>query len=108
MRYIILDPEHGVFLGTHTSRAFDESGSVLSLWSRRNIFNLTRAYSFDTKTDAYLYLEHYLLDNFPGAFVTTINSEEKYVDVVDLLKCGLEQFTFDMIDGLHMPSESLH
>lgn len=107
MRYVILDKEHGVFLGTHSTKAFDQKGSVLALWSKRNLFSLSKAYSFESKMEAYLYLENYLYD-FPDAFVTSINSDEKYIDVVDLIKAGLSNFTHDMIDGLHMPNDHIH
>jgi hypothetical protein len=108
MRYVILDPQHGIFLGTHTSKAFDPSGSILSLWSRYNVFALTRAYSFDTKHEASMYLDHYLYEDFPDCFVATVNTDEKYIDVVDLLKCGLGSFTYDMMDGLPMQNQSIH
>lgn len=108
MRYIILDYDYGIFLGTHTNKGFvDNPRGAVALWSSENYFSLTRAFSFSTKTEAHLFIESFLHD-FPGAFVTGVHTDEQYIDVVDLIKAGLHNFTFDMIDGIHMPNETIH
>ena len=106
MRYVILDPEAGVFLGTHKTKMYGPAGATVPLWSATNFFQLTKAFSFDSKKDAMLYIRTFLSDR-PDIFVGEVNSKDKYVDLVDLLKSGYELFTFDMIDGLEI-SETIH
>lgn len=107
MRYVICDDREGVFLGTHVDTTEDPEGIVYVLWSRDNVFNCSKAYSFENKEDAIIFTET-TLRRWPKAQVKLVLSEEKYVDIVDLIKCGLADYTHDMIDCLPMPSEQIH
>jgi len=105
MRYVILDHENGVFLGTHKSKIMGPT--PIPLWSSMNMFGLTKAYSFNTRLEAAAYIEAYLREH-NDIFVGSVDSESTYVDIVDLIKSGYSIFTEDMMDALPMMSEKIH
>lgn len=110
MRYVILDKREGVFLGTHIdySRDVDEGDEIVYvLWAKDNVFSVTKAYSFQKREEARLFADT-TLRRWPRAQVVGIDTDEKYVDVVDLLKQGYADYTYDMVDCIPCPSETVH
>jgi len=107
LRYIIIDKNQGVFLGTHLDTSEDPDGVVYVLWSKDNFFSCSKAYSFDNVTDARLFADT-TLRRWPMTSVAKIDTNEKYVDVIDLLKAGFGPYTHDMINCIPMANESIH
>lgn len=112
MRYILVDDEAGIFLGAHKIPIFGDPKAVEGylIFSNYNAmdFQITKAYSFDSIRDALLYANTFLIKDFPDLYVEQINTEDKYVDVVDLIKSGFGAHTHSMIDHLDMPSNLIH
>lgn len=108
-RYIIVDRNKGVFLGTYTSADVggDESDKqVYALFACNNHLGLTQACSFRTAHSA----ETYIKDVFPKnkgfhlkAFAIT--TELEFPSVVDIIKSGYGEYTYDMVDGLFQDEE---
>lgn len=107
MRYIIIDPHEGVFLGTH-SDPMPNGFRVMILFSRNNVFEITKAICWKTEREALRYYNTYLKEGFPEAFVATIETDKEYVDVIELVKSGYNQFTHEMVDALPMNNTSIH
>jgi hypothetical protein len=106
MRYVILDRKEGVFLGTHVDESLDPEGVVFVLWSKDNVFSCHKAYSFENKSEATIFAET-TLKRWPLAQVASVKTEDKYVDVIDLLKSGYGKYTHDMIDCIPC-SDTVH
>lgn len=107
MRYVIVDRKEGVFLGTHIDETLDPEGIVFVLWAKDNVFSCSKAYSFGDYEEAQIFAET-TLKRWPRARIAKVNSEDKYVDIVDLLKGGYGEYTFDMVDCLPMGSDTIH
>ena len=116
-KYVIIDPDDGVFLGTTGRNDIPEfvdvprDARVVALFSGNNIFDLTKAVAFFHEEDAHTYLNTYISRRCPTAFVAPIRTEKDmtpYVDAVDILKAGYGRYIEDMLDSLPMPSQELH
>ena len=115
-KYVIIDPEDGVFLGTtgrDNAEAFIDiprGARVIALFSGNNIFDLTKAAAFFTERDANEYMKAYIKRPSSGAFVAKVESDSKepYVDVIDLIKSGYGEYVVDMIDAIPMLSQDIH
>lgn len=126
-RYVIVDEENGVFLGTYTMADFQEQieeeflseGEYIpehdldrsfALFAKDNPFSIHRACSFETKEEA----RRFILDSFgPTAKrlrlkTAPVQCNSYYPDIVELIKSGLGDATFDMLDGLESPSKKMH
>lgn len=126
-RYVIIDDSNGVFLGTYTMADFadeieenflgpgerihhEDLDRSFALFAKDNPFSIHRACSFETSEEA----RRFIKDNFGvnakklnlGAF--PVETSTFYPDVVDLIKSGYSQHTFDMLDGLESPSKKIH
>lgn len=101
VRYIILDNKEGVFLGTHIDHTRDidmHDDSVYVLWSKDNVFGVTKAYTFTHQEDAKMFADTTLRRY--RTKVSPIDTTAKYVDIVDLIKQGYGNYTYDMVDNL--------
>jgi len=115
-KYIIIDPEDGIFLGTtgrDTAEAFIDiprSARVVALFSGNNIFDLTKAAAFLSEKDANEYMHAYIKRLGSDAFVADVESDSKdpYVDVVDIIKSGYGEYVEDMIDAMPMLTQLYH
>lgn len=115
-KYIIIDPEDGVFLGTtgrdDASAYIDvpPTARVVALFSGNNIFDLTKAAAFYDKKDATEYMYAYIKRPPSQAFVAEIEAQDKgpYVDVVDIVKAGYGEHVWDMIDAMPMLNQNIH
>lgn len=119
MKYIIVHPTEGIFLGTTKNHGLDiesQSGEsrdarLIALFSSNNIFDITKAVGFFTEQDALEYRKLYIGKRFPDSFVVGIDDADNstpYVDVIDIVKSGYGQYAWDMIDALPTPSQLLH
>lgn len=107
MRYIIIDPEEGVFLGTK-SDPFASGFKIVALFSKNNFFEITKAVSWETIHEAQKYQETFMRKGFPDSFIAEIDVDTTYVDVVDLVKAGYGEYAFEMIDAIPMPNTNVH
>lgn len=108
-RYIIVDQQKGVFLGTYTPADFGGDPSdkqTYALFASNNHFGLTQACSFRTAQSA----ESYIKDVFPkgkGFHLRAfpVATEHEYPSVVDIIKSGYGDYTYDMVEGLFEDEE---
>lgn len=115
-KYIIIDPEAGVFLGTAKNdelEFFDvpPGTKIVALFSSNNILEITKAVGFSKRVDAEKYIKTYLTYFAKGAFVACVedcSDDSPYVDIIDIVRAGYGEFAWDMIDAMPMHSESLH
>lgn len=115
-KYIIIDPEDGVFLGTtgrDDAAAYIDvppNARVVALFSGNNIFDLTKAAAFYDKKEATEYMYAYIKRPPSDAFVAEIDAQDKgpYVDVIDIIKSGYGEHVHDMIDAMPMPNQLYH
>lgn len=123
MKFMILDPDEGIFLGTtreephsmfgaELSKADRQSGNArIALFSSHNIFDITKAVAFLTEEDATKYMNTYIKRRCPKAQVVPVfsdNTNEPYVDVIDIVKSGYGEHAWDLIDAMPMPSQYFH
>ena len=107
MRYIIIDPYEGVFLGTKSEPA---RGGVkmMVLFSKNNYFDITKAVCWKSIHDAEEYLTKFIGTGFPEAFIGEVPVDTDYVDVVDLVKAGYGDYSIEMFEALPMENISIH
>lgn len=107
MRYIIIDPDEGIFLGT---RKDEEMGGMGMLFSSHNFLYITRATCWKTKEEATAYLYKHIKRHLKFSFVAEVDSDStsQFVDVGDICRSGHADFATEMIDALYMPSEAVH
>lgn len=103
IRYIISDENMGVFLGTYNGYdlGMEEDGRIYACFAANNPFGLTTACSFKTERAAF----HYIQDMFPPnkqrkLSTLEVETDSEFPTVVDMIKSGHGEKTFDMIDGL--------
>jgi hypothetical protein len=116
MKYIIIHPTEGIFLGTTKNHGLDVEGEIqspriLALFSSNNIFDIVKAVGFFTEKDALEYRKLYIGRRFPESFVAGIQDDDDnnpYVDVIDIVKSGYGEYAWGMIDALPTVTDSLH
>jgi hypothetical protein len=107
LKYIIIDPNDGVFLGT---RSDDEMGGVGMLFSAHNFLELTQAVSWKTRREAFSYMHKYIRPHLKHCFVAEIESytDSSFVTIYDICRSGYGDHGTEMIDALPMPNNSVH
>jgi hypothetical protein len=99
MRYAIAEEDLGFFLG-----AFQKFG----VFAKTDVFRLHKAFGFDSEEDANVFINEYLGRDRGDWLVVSIDTDDKYINVVDLLKSGYDKYTHQMIDGLTMTNIQVH
>lgn len=99
MRYIVVEKERGLFLGSFKN---------VALFAKSNVFPIIKVPSFDSADDAEYYIAHYLPKEAKQYGVIEIESKDKYVSVIDIIKQGYAEYTHGLIEFLPMQSESMH
>lgn len=99
MRYAIVEEDLGFFLG-----AFQKYG----VFAKTDVFGLHKAFSFDTEEKANEFINEYLGRDRGDWLVVTIETNDKYIDIIDLLKSGYGKYTHQMIDAIPMINHQLH
>ena len=100
-RYIIIDQNRGVFLGTYTDEDVGKDSNTettdkrYALFASNNPFYITKACSFESENMAQSYIK-----------ALPIESDEEYPDVVDIIKSGYGDHIYDMLDGLFEDMEN--
>lgn len=101
-RYIILDKDRGVFLGTYNGEDLGaDDGRIYACFAADNPFGLTNSCSFRS----YNIAEYFIRDTFSPQrkkhlMVVPVETESEFPSVVDIIKSGYADYTFDMIDGM--------
>lgn len=123
-KYIIIEGKMGVFLGTYSlADLYNESevdeleydipehefNRSYAMFASDNPLSIPVALSFDNLNEA----EGYIKDAFSGVkdlklMPVPIKTNNHYADVVDIIKSGYGDFTFDMMDGLPEVSDQIH
>ena len=99
MRYAIIEEDLGFFLG-----AFQKYG----VFAKTDTFGLSKAFAFDEEKEANSFIDEYLGRDRGDWNVVGIETDDKHIDVVDLIKSGYEKYTHQMIDSLPMQSFEIH
>ena len=122
-RYIIIDESRGIFLGSYSTpisanepELSDDIYDVVdeyklyALFASNNPFGVSCAPTFDSLKDANKYVTNYLskpeLFDIKTVAIKTANLNDHYVSLVEIIKAGYSDYTFDMIDTL-LPESSL-
>jgi len=98
-RFIIIDKEMGVFLGTY---------GKFGLFAANEGFDVVKAVSFESEKMARNLINEYTSLEEDDYFVAPIETKENYVSVVDIIKAGYGEHTHSMIDNLQMISYLEH
>lgn len=100
-RTIAINPEKGIFLGSMGGYA---------VFSKTDPIGISKAYGFDSPDDAKKFFDSALpmLSNNMIFPVITTSTSDDYVSCVDIIKQGYEQYTYNMMDYMDMPSTTMH
>lgn len=103
LRYIIVDEEMGVFLGTYDAEQLGIEGDhrMYACFAENNPFGLTTACSFKTMRIA----EHFINDMFPkkkqgSLLALPVQTDTEFPSVVDMIKSGYVDHCGDMLDQM--------
>lgn len=99
-RTIAINPEKGIFLGSVAGYA---------VFSKTDPVGIPKAYGFDSPDEAKKFFDTALpmmSNNMIYPVITTLSDD--YVSCVDIIKCGYERYTYNMMDYLDMPSTEVH
>lgn len=99
MRYLIVEKELGLFLGVYQN---------IFLFSKMNIFPIVKVPSFDSDEDAKYYIEKYFPNENKKYSVINIETKDKYVNVIDIIKAGYTDYTDELINFIPMLSGAIH
>jgi hypothetical protein len=99
MRYLIVEKEKGLFLGSFKN---------VALFADSNVFPIIKVPSFDTTNDAEHYIANYLPKEAKQYGVIEIKSNTKYVSIIEIIRQGYAEYTHGLIDYLPMQSENVH
>lgn len=122
-RYILIDNKLGVFLGSYSMQDFIEPKAILegkvnmlkedprsyALFAKHNPFGVTDAESFDSKEEA----EQFIRDAFfdvkdVGLSAQPVDTDLDDPDLIDIIKAGYGDHTFDMLEGLETYNDTIH
>jgi hypothetical protein len=99
VKYVIIEEDLGFFLGS-----FQKFG----LFAKNDVLGISKAITFDSEQEANDYINEYLGRERGDWKIVTIDTNETYVSVVDLIKNGYEKYTHKMVDSLPMVSTQIH
>lgn len=98
-RYMLIDKEMGVFLGTYTRYV---------LFAENDFFEITKVYTFESEEKAQAFVNKNLDTTKLDYFIAPIKSKEQYVSVIDVIKAGYGDYTSTLMNNLQMISNSAH
>src|SRR6056300_1420736 len=99
MKYAIIEEDLGFFLGSYEK---------YGIFAKTYALGLYKAYGFDTERDAKKFINRSLGKDRGEWLVVSIDTEDKYIDVVDLVKSGYGDYTHNMIDNIPMTNFQVH
>lgn len=98
-KYVIIEKDRGVFLGAYSGYAF---------FAKNDPIGIPKAFTFDSERVAKLYVETNLPSFANTTFYAQVTTNSSYASVVDIIKAGYAEHTYNMIDFLPMQSEAIH
>ena len=78
------------------------------MFAKTDVFGISKAFSFDTKKEAEEFLLEFSNAETKKWKILEVDTQDKYVDVVDLIKSGYNEYTHKMMDNLEVPSYAIH
>jgi hypothetical protein len=100
MRYLIIEDQKGLFLGIFNN---------FYLFAKNTIFPVVKVPSFNTENEAMQFIAVMSINNDDLKYgVIQVDTNDKYVSIVDIIKAGYGKYTHEMIDFLPMISETMH
>ena len=99
MRYVIVHESQGIFIGIY---------ETIPIFAKTDPIGFTYACSFKTEKDAYGFMETYLPKLLDKVSYVPVDTESKNPSITELLKLGLKDHTYLMMDYLYMPSVKIH
>jgi hypothetical protein len=122
-KYILIDNNLGVFLGSYSMQDFIQPEEILegrvdmlkkdtrsyALFAARNPFGVTEADSFDSKEEAEQFARDVFFD-ISGVRLSAVpvDTDLEDPDLVDIIKAGYGDYTFDMLAGLETTNDTIH
>lgn len=112
MRYLIVDEDYGVFLGSRllSGSISDDDSEIAIIFSKTSPYVVRKAVSFEKISDAERYIEFLELGNpdYESLSVIEVEGDERYVDIIDIVKEGYGEYVKDMVDCMPMQSIEIH
>lgn len=99
MKYAIIEEDLGFFLGAHQK---------YGIFAGNDSFGIPKAYAFTSEEEAEEYIKEFLGPHRGEWKIVGIETKDKYIHVVDLIKEGYSKYTHNMIEGLPMISTQIH
>jgi hypothetical protein len=101
-RYIVVDQNLGVFLGTYAGEDLGlDSEKTFACFAANNPYKLTTACSFKTEEVAEVFINEIFPDHRKKFLnILPVESDAEFPSVVDIIKSGHENYTFNMMDGM--------
>lgn len=111
-RYLIIDENLGVYLGSYDANIFEdepiEKGKRYAAFAGCNPFGIVHGLTFDDTEQA----EIFMYSTFPKAsfnvWVVPIEIDSDVASVIDIIKAGYGDHTHDMLDYWIHESETQH
>lgn len=98
-KYVIVDYNQGVFLGTV---------NPYYVFANNDEYGIDRAYAFDTKRDAELFIRKHLSTYRDlKMFIAPVRINGEYAELKDLIEAGLSEYTSLMLDAMPLPTEKM-
>jgi len=122
-KYILIDNNLGVFLGSYSMQDFIQPEEILegrvdmlkkdtrsyALFASQNPFGITEADSFDSREEAEQFARDVFFD-ISGVRLSAVpvDTELEDPDLIDIIKAGYGDYTFDMLAGLETTNDTIH
>jgi len=100
-RYIIIDKDMGVFLGTYDGRELgrEDDNRIYACFAANNPFGLTTACSFKSDKAANFYIKDMFHEGKKrDLLVAEVDTDTEFPHVVDIIKAGYTEHCHDMLD----------
>jgi len=98
-RYLLINKEMGVFLGTYLKYV---------LFAKNDAADIIKAYSFKDEESALKFAKSGTDMSEEQYFIAPIEADGRYVHVVDLIKAGYGDHVHSLMDNIEMVSNKVH
>lgn len=99
MRYVIIEKTDGLFLGSYLGEF---------IFAKDNTFPIVKVPSFESIQLAEFYIASYFPIDNKQYGVIEIDTKDKYVSLIDILKAGYEEYTHRLMMNYPMISTAMH
>lgn len=121
-KYIIIDEVRGVFLGSYSTSIFDNQpeldndiydvqgdNKLYALFADHNPFEVSFAPTFHSQKAAQYYIREYMSNPaFVNIKAFPIQAEDEYASLVEIIKAGYEEHTYEMLNTMFPESSLVH